>query len=204
MMRHINNIIALFITTTLLFGCSDNSTLTTLEVKNVPLTKASVNADSTVEIKSGIIISERIISEIEKVTTWILQEGYLTIDTLAHFGARTFYVIYNISSGVCLTKYMMTFSENKTKDFEELEQYCDADLGSPRYEYSELRNSTKQSFKKVYFVNTPADKKTIDANGDFKEGYSQDNVQMQTDSITILFSINADATIKRDTLKQNQ
>jgi hypothetical protein len=99
---------------------------------------------------------------------------------------------------------MMTFSENKTKDFEELEQYCDADLGSPRYEYSELRNSTKQSFKKVYFVNTPADKKTIDANGDFKEGYSQDNVQMQTDSITILFSINADATIKRDTLKQNQ
>jgi hypothetical protein len=188
--------------TTLLFGCSDNSTSTTSEIKNDSLTKTSFDVDSTIEIKNGIAISESIISEIEKATSWKLQEGSLTIDTLAYLDDGAFYLIYEISSGVCLTKYIITFIDNKAIDFEEIEQGCDADLGSPRYQYSELRNSQKHTFKKVFFVQTPADKKTIDELGDFKEGYSQDNVQMRTDSTIILFSINIDATIKHDTLRQ--
>jgi hypothetical protein len=200
-MRDVRRIITFLISITLL-GCSDNSTSRALQVQNDSLTTAPVNFDSTIVIKKGGLINDSIISEIEKVTSWRLQEGYLTIDTLANINATTSYVIYEISTGVCLTKYIMTFIDNKTKDYEVLEQGCDGDLGSPRNEYSEQRSSlSKNKFKKVLFVETPVDKNTIDKKGDFKQGYSQDNVQMQTDSTTIEFSINSDATIKRDTFK---
>ncbi|RZK14080.1 MAG: hypothetical protein EOO43_16890 [Flavobacterium sp.] len=183
----------------LLVGCSRGKSSKDLTDKDL-LTLNSFENDSTVRVKAGLELSEDIISEIQETTSWKEQKGYLFIDTVISLNDNSFYILYNISTGVCESKYLMTFTLNTTKDFEELEQNCDTELGTPWYKYSELRGSNNNTFTKVLYVQSPADINTVDTNGRFKKGYSQDNIEMHLDSAKIIFSIRADATITRDTI----
>jgi hypothetical protein len=197
-------IITFLIIPTFLLGCSDNSATTNKMVDN-PTTNDSispvVSLDSTISNENDLPVNDSIIAQIKNQTSWDRDEyGRLELDTLVKLSDDDFYLLYSIHDGVSSTKYLMTFKRNKFKDLEVLEWGPDADLSYARYEYSKLRESKKNTFKKVHFIETPIDKSKVDENGWFKEGYSMDNVEINTDSTIILFSINSDCSVKRDTL----
>ena len=57
----------------------------------------------------------------------------------------------------------MTFLNNNHINYEVLEQHVDADLSMSHYEYSELRESKANKFKKVHFTQVPTDSNTFDS-----------------------------------------
>ena len=57
----------------------------------------------------------------------------------------------------------MTFLNNNHINYEVLEQHVDADLSMSHYEYSELRESKANKFKKVDFTQVPTDSNTFDS-----------------------------------------
>ncbi len=197
-------IITFLIIPALLLGCSDNSATSNKVVDN-PATSDSlspfVSLDSTISNENNLPVNDSIIAQIKNQTSWDRDEyGRLELDTLVKLSDDGFYLLYSIHGGVSSTKYLMTFKQNKFKDLEVLEWEPDADLSHAHYEYSQLRQSPINTFKKVHFVETPKDKSKVGEDGWFKEGYSMDNVEINTDSTIILFSINSDCSIKRDTL----
>jgi hypothetical protein len=199
-------IITVSIISTLLLGCSNNSVSTNTIADNIKADSSStiVSADSSISNEKNIPVDDSIVSQIKQQTNWDRAEyGSLEIDTLVKLNENDFYLIYNILDGVSSTKYLMTFRQNKYKDYEVLEFQPDAELSYSTYECSRLRQSKNNTFKKVLFVDAPVDKTKIGDNGWFKEGYTQENVEMKTDSTTVLLTINKDAIIKRDTIKHS-
>lgn len=195
-MTEARQIISFLIIPIFLLGCSDNSATTNDSISSV------VKLDSTISNENDLPVNDSIIAQIKNQTSWHRDEyGRLELDTLVKLSDDDFYLLYNIHDGVSSTKYLMTFKRNKFKDLEVLEREPDADLSHAHYEYSQLRQSPKNTFKKVHFVETPVDKSKVGEDGWFKEGYTMDNVEINTDSTIILFSINSDCSIKRDTLK---
>ena len=190
-----------------MLGCSNNSTPTNKIVDN-STTNDSISpvrsVDSTISNENNLPINDSIIAQIKNETNWKHDEfGRLELDTLVKLSDNDFYLLYNILDGVSSTKYLMTFKQNKFKDYEVLEWGPDADLSFARYEYSQLRQSQKNTFQKVHFIETPVDKSKVGEDGWFKKGYTMDNVKINTDSTIVLFSINGDCSIKRDTLKHS-
>jgi hypothetical protein len=194
--------------TFLTFGCVEQS-----EKKNGPVDKdnqrdtssiiSSLNAvDSNIEISTEIVLNDTIINQINEVTPWQYQNGNLKVNDIVKLDRNIFYVLYEIADGVSLTSYLMTFLNNNHINYEVLEQHVDADLSMSHYEYSELRESKANKFKKVHFTQVPTDSNTFDSqSGWFKDGYTMDNVDLKTDSIVIWIKINNAGIITRDTIK---
>jgi hypothetical protein len=163
-----------------------------------------VSLDSTISNENNLPVNDSVIAQIKNQTSWNRDEyGRLELDSLVKLGDNDFYLLYSIHTGVSSTKYLMTFKQNKFKDLEVLEWEPDADLSYAHYEYSERRQSPKNTFKKIHFIETPTDKSKVGEDGWFKSGYSMDNVEINTDSTIILYSINSDCSIQRDTLKHS-
>lgn len=204
-MLYARQIITFLIIPAFLPGCSGNSATTNKMVDDTTTNDSILpvmSLDSTISNENNLPVNDSIIAQIKNQTSWGRDEyGRLELETLVKLSDDDFYLLYSIHTGVSSTKYLMTFKQNKFKDLEELEWEPDADLSYASYEYSELRQSSKNTFKKIHFIETPVDKSKVDKDGWFKDGYSMDNVEINTDSTIILFSINSDCSIKRDTVK---
>ena len=199
-----------FILCILTFGCADNVQQTNNPISNAinstdtSLIDSSYRITPTVEIAQGIILQDTIIEQMKRITPWTYQysEGRLTIDTKTIINDRTFYILFEIATGVGSTNYIMTFVNNQYKDYEILEDSNDHDLSFARYEYRTLRKAMNENFIVVDYIETAADKNKVDEKGEwFKEGFNFENVEIKTDSTVVSLTILNSGTIKRDTLR---
>lgn len=157
---------------------------------------------SNIEIAQGVIVNEILIHQIQKHTPLTDHQGQLKINSFVQLINNVSYILYEISDGVSSTDYIMSFSDNDYMDYEILGRSVDMDLSFPHYEYSELRQSELNKFRTVHFTQTPKDEGTVDGKtGWFKDGFSFDDVEIQTDSITTWLTVTTNGIIERDTVK---
>lgn len=172
---------------------------------NISRTDSSIDQDtSSIEIAQGIALQDTIVEQMKEVIGWKYRDGVtrLAINNKTKINNKAFYILFEIQDGVSLTNYIMTFVENKYKDYEVLDQGVDYDLSFSHHEHTTLRKSTKRNFIVVVYMESAADKSKVDEKGEwFKEGFDFDNVEIKTDSTVISLTIKDGGTIKRDTIK---
>lgn len=185
-----------YIVITLLTSCLNQSQQNDLTNKT---------QDSTLETASNTdqaTISDPLIDSIKKITPSTFSDCNIEIESKTSVNNQTYFIIYSVSDGVCLTKYIMTFKDNKFKDYEELDKNPDQDFSITHYEFRQLKESNKTKFLIANYKQTVADKNVINnKDGYFKEGYNFENVKIKTDSTIISLTVLNDGNIKRDTIK---
>ncbi len=144
---------------------------------------------------------DTLIELIKKITPSTFADCRIEIKTKTKINERTSYILYELSDGVSLTDYLMTFTDNKHVDHEAIEETHDQDFSITHYEFRTLKNSKKNYFLIANYYQIPADKKVLaQDNSYFKEGFNFENVKIKTDSIIIALTVESNGIIRRDTI----
>jgi hypothetical protein len=132
----------------------------------------------------------------------VYEERRIQIEKNVRLNDSVFYVLYSVNSPVNRSEYVLTFIHNKPQADEMISESPDADFSIPQYDYTEYRLSNDTLFDVYHYdqeVKYP--EKVLTKEGDFKEGFDFENVDIKTDTTHSRVRISANGFIKRDTIK---